>query len=87
VIVNNLPLCIDQVIGFGSRHAELFEGKEFVAYSEDTKAIALHHAESLRADMGGTEILKPITHISKYARSELPRNVIIITGVSPRLHI
>jgi len=71
VIVNNLPLCIDQVIGFGSRHAELFEGKEFVAYSEDTKAIALHHAESqthklgmpvrgedthVRADVGGIAV-------------------------------
>ena len=49
------------VIGFGSSYQKLFPSS--VPYSEDHLEKAIKHAQTMAADLGGTELLSPLKHI------------------------
>ena len=71
-----------QIIGFGNDFAKLFpgDGAGSVAFDDATKATALDHCRTLDADMGGTEILRPLQAIAEVAPSAAaPRQVFVIT--------
>jgi len=55
------PNCAFDIIGFGSSWESLFGGS--VAYGADTLKIASEHAKSVKADLGGTELLAPLKAI------------------------
>nr|XP_006641971.1 PREDICTED: von Willebrand factor A domain-containing protein 5B1 [Lepisosteus oculatus] len=62
VILKSLvPACLFNIIGFGSTFKTLFPASQ--TYSEDTLAIACDYIKKIRADMGGTNILSPLSWI------------------------
>jgi len=66
------------IYGFGSNFETLFdESKE---YSEQSLSTAINHCASLRADLGGTEILRPLLDIlTKPTKEGYPRQVFLLT--------
>jgi hypothetical protein len=69
--------CRFNIVGFGSTHEALFP--ESQAYDERSLAAASMHASSLGANLGGTEILPALQHVLEQQRSELPRQVVVLT--------
>eukprot|EP01113_Clastostelium_recurvatum_P026749 TRINITY_DN3212_c0_g1_i3.p1 TRINITY_DN3212_c0_g1~~TRINITY_DN3212_c0_g1_i3.p1 ORF type:complete len:918 (-),score=245.79 TRINITY_DN3212_c0_g1_i3:11-2764(-) len=67
------------IVGFGTRHEFLFpEGS--VEYNERTLAHATQHIGGLAANLGGTEILRPLEAIfGQPAKEGIPRQVFILT--------
>jgi hypothetical protein len=78
------------IIGFGSEYCQLF--KESEIYSADTLAVARQHIEGITANLGGTNLLKPLlgtnTHIltintvaiyEKPPKKGYSRKIIVIT--------
>ncbi|XP_061076724.1 von Willebrand factor A domain-containing protein 5B1-like [Conger conger] len=62
VILKSLvPACMFNIIGFGSTFKSLFPSSQ--SYGEETLAIACEHIKKIRADMGGTNVLAPLTWI------------------------
>lgn len=55
------PGCRFNIIGFGSRTELLFDAPR--AYDADSLQIASRHAQTVRADLGGTELLQPLRQI------------------------
>ena len=53
--------CLFNVIGFGSSYKCLFE--KSVEYNQKTLDMATEHASSMQADLGGTELVWPLTFI------------------------
>ena len=75
------PGCHFNIIGFGSRHQSLFP--KSVPYDQKNLDTAVHHAEGLQADLGGTELLSPLRHIFDLPLlSGLPRQVFVLTDGS-----
>ncbi len=72
------PGCYFNIVGFGSRFESLFP--ESRAYDDASLAQAAKHVQQLDADLGGTEILKPLEHVLGAApRPGLPRQVFVLT--------
>ncbi|XP_069566964.1 von Willebrand factor A domain-containing protein 5B1 isoform X1 [Brachyistius frenatus] len=62
VILKSLvPGCLFNVVGFGSTFKSLFTTSQ--SYEEDALALACEYVRKIRADMGGTNILAPLTWI------------------------
>ena len=75
------PGCSFNIIGFGSRYTSLFPNS--VEYHQENLDVAIRHAETLRADLGGTELLSPLQHIFKQKLVPgLPRQVFVLTDGS-----
>jgi len=75
------PGCSFNIIGFGSRYTNLFP--ESVSYNQENLEYAIRHAESLQADLGGTELLSPLKHIfSQKLLPGLPRQIFVLTDGS-----
>lgn len=82
---NALQLCLRSlvpgsrfdIVGFGDRIVSLFG--DSVPYDESSLARAAEHVEYLRADLGGTQILPALQHVFDRRRSELPRQLIVLT--------
>ena len=75
------PGCHFNIIGFGSRYQSLFPRS--VPYDQSNLDTAVRHAEGLRADLGGTELLSPLRHIFGLPLlSGLPRQVFVLTDGS-----
>ena len=75
------PGCSFNIIGFGSSYKKLFP--ESVSYNQENLEFAIRHAESLRADLGGTELLNPLTHIfSQKLLPGLSRQIFVLTDGS-----
>ena len=75
------PGCSFNIIGFGSSHTSLF--RESVSYNQENLEYAIRHAESLQADLGGTELLSPLKHIfGQPLLSGLPRQIFVLTDGS-----
>ena len=73
--------CYFNVIGFGSRYERLFP--ESVPYDQKNLEIAVKHAETLKADLGGTELFDPLKDIFSHAPMKgLPRQVFVLTDGS-----
>jgi uncharacterized protein with von Willebrand factor type A (vWA) domain len=54
--------CCFNIVRFGSTHVPLFAGAS-QPYTEQTLEQALQLADDLKADLGGTELLPPLTEI------------------------
>ena len=57
------PGCRFNIIGFGSHFTSLFSSS--VSYNEQHVYEAITHAQSIQADLGGTELLPPLQHVFK----------------------
>jgi Ca-activated chloride channel family protein len=65
------------IVGFGSTHRMLFP--ESRLYGEESLRIATEHVSSLEADLGGTEILPALAAVYGAGRTDLPRQLIVMT--------
>lgn len=75
------PGCSFNIIGFGSHFSCLFD--ESVPYNQENMKVAVRHADSLQADLGGTELLAPLTHVFKQRPIPgLPRQIFVLTDGS-----
>eukprot|EP00002_Diphylleia_rotans_P014219 TRINITY_DN276_c0_g1_i2.p1 TRINITY_DN276_c0_g1~~TRINITY_DN276_c0_g1_i2.p1 ORF type:complete len:859 (-),score=169.72 TRINITY_DN276_c0_g1_i2:232-2808(-) len=64
LFLRSLPFgCYFNIIGFGSRFESLFP--KAVEYDEKNMEKATDFCKSVQADLGGTEILRPLKHIRK----------------------
>ena len=80
LLLKSLPVgCSFNVVSFGSEFKLLFpNGSQ--PYSKKTLAQALRLQKTMKADMGGTEILEPLKAVFKKAPSPgVPRQVFLIT--------
>lgn len=68
--------CHFNIYGFGSRYIHLFSSS--VPYNQETLEKAIEHAQTLKADLGGTEILPPLREIYKQP---------LITGLSRQIFL
>jgi len=70
------------IIGFGSDYKKLFP--KSIAYSQETLDKATAHAQQMEADLGGTELLRPLEHIftSLESFAGLPRQIFVLTDGS-----
>ena len=75
------PGCSFNIIGFGSSYKTLFPSS--VPYNQGNLDKAIKHAETLQADLGGTELLSPLRHVfSQPLLPGLPRQVFVLTDGS-----
>jgi len=66
------------VVRFGSRHQKLFE--QSMAYGDQTLTRGRDSANRMDADLGGTEILRPLKEVLEApAEHDLPRRVVRLT--------
>jgi hypothetical protein len=75
-----LPPCIVQfnICGFGSDFQYLFP--KSVQYNKDSKTKALAHINTLNADLGGTNLSKPLQDIlARESLPDFPRSVFVLT--------
>ncbi|XP_064161735.1 von Willebrand factor A domain-containing protein 5B1-like isoform X1 [Anguilla rostrata] len=62
VILKSLvPACLFNIVGFGSTFKSLFPSSQ--SYGEESVGVACEHIKKLRADMGGTNLLAPLSWI------------------------
>nr|XP_023690592.1 von Willebrand factor A domain-containing protein 5B1 isoform X2 [Paramormyrops kingsleyae] len=61
ILKSLIPACLFNIIGFGSTFKSLFPSSQ--VYGEETLAVACEHIRQMRADMGGTNILAPLSWI------------------------
>jgi Mg-chelatase subunit ChlD len=70
--------CRFNIVGFGSTHESLFP--ETRLYDERSLDEASRHVREMRANLGGTEILAPLTFaLEQLYHAELPRQVVVLT--------
>eukprot|EP00002_Diphylleia_rotans_P013725 TRINITY_DN2675_c0_g1_i29.p1 TRINITY_DN2675_c0_g1~~TRINITY_DN2675_c0_g1_i29.p1 ORF type:complete len:949 (+),score=131.74 TRINITY_DN2675_c0_g1_i29:473-3319(+) len=75
IFLRSLPVgCRFNMVGFGSSHILLFPSP--VPYNEENLAIALQDCKSMKADLGGTELLRPLRQILN--RQNFRRAVIFV---------
>ncbi|KAM7337774.1 hypothetical protein ACRRTK_003893 [Alexandromys fortis] len=64
LLLKSLPMgCYFNIYGFGSSYEKFFP--ESVKYTQETMEKAVQRVKDLKADLGGTEILKPLCNIYK----------------------
>ncbi|XP_047450920.1 von Willebrand factor A domain-containing protein 5A-like isoform X1 [Mugil cephalus] len=69
LLLKSLPMgCYFNIYSFGSSYEHIFS--QSVEYNQKTMEEALKKVEEMQANMGGTEILKPLQHI--YRQSCIP---------------
>ena len=70
--------CYFNIVGFGSSHKKLF--KESVVYNQGNLDKAVQHTKSIRANLGGTELLPPLEEIFKMPSVKgLPKQIFVLT--------
>ena len=79
LFLRSLPLgCHFDIIGFGSTWRSLFESS--LAYDEKSLGKASKHVKFVEADMGGTELLRPLQYLqSRPVPEGFQRRVILLT--------
>ncbi|XP_052814966.1 von Willebrand factor A domain-containing protein 5A-like isoform X2 [Mya arenaria] len=78
LFLKSLPVgCYFNVVSFGSMYDCLFN--ESKHYSERTLNEALMVLANMDADMGGTEIYKPLEYVLREKVQQQPRNVFLLT--------
>ncbi|CAL8143672.1 unnamed protein product [Orchesella dallaii] len=79
LFLHSIPAdCYFNIIGFGSSYHFLFP--KSVKYDDRTLKTAIKHAKNLEADLGGTEILKPLKEI--FGQSQIKgylRQIFVLT--------
>uniref|UniRef100_A0A3Q1G1J9 von Willebrand factor A domain containing 5A n=1 Tax=Acanthochromis polyacanthus TaxID=80966 RepID=A0A3Q1G1J9_9TELE len=75
LLLKSLPMgCFFNIYSFGSKYQHIFP--QSVEYNQKTMKQALKKIERMEADLGGTEILKPLKHIySQRCIPNQPRQV------------
>jgi len=81
---NALQICLHslregdrfQVIEFGSSYRSLFHSA--VDYTQKNLDMAISHTQSIKADLGGTEVFSPLEHILK-KESDASKAILLIT--------
>ena len=70
--------CYFNIVGFGSSHTKLFPDSR--RYNDETLGLATRHISSLLADLGGTELLQPLTEVFRLrAIPGYARQVFVLT--------
>ncbi|WAQ96448.1 VWA5A-like protein [Mya arenaria] len=83
LFLKSLPAgCYFNVVSFGSNYKCLFDKSK--EYSEETLDEALQVQAKMGADMGGTEIYKPLEYVLKEKVQQQPRNVFLLTDGNVR---
>ncbi|XP_015283000.1 PREDICTED: von Willebrand factor A domain-containing protein 5A-like, partial [Gekko japonicus] len=79
LLLKSLPLgCFFNIYGFGSRCDSFYP--QSVEYTQETMSESLQRVKKLRADLGGTRILKPLKAIySQPCREGHPRQLFVFT--------
>ncbi|KAG0636455.1 hypothetical protein HOY80DRAFT_1024426 [Tuber brumale] len=78
VFIKSLPVgCKFNICSFGSDHSFLWEKSQ--DYSTVTVRAALKLVDSFNAEMGGTELLKPIQETVKRRQEDMNTEVIVLT--------
>ncbi|KAM9318295.1 von Willebrand factor A domain-containing protein 5A-like [Pholidichthys leucotaenia] len=79
LLLKSLPMgCYFNIYSFGSNYEHMF--LKSVEYSQKTMEEALKKVEQMDADLGGTEILKPLNHIySQPLIPNQPRQLFVFT--------
>ncbi|XP_067835453.1 von Willebrand factor A domain-containing protein 5A-like isoform X2 [Heptranchias perlo] len=79
LLLKSLPIgCFFNIYGFGSHFDSFFP--ESVEYNQESMQTALEKLKGIEADMGGTEILQPLTAIySKPRKPGHPRQLFVFT--------
>lgn len=76
--IKSLPVgCSFDIIRFGSTYRPLFHG--LTEYNEESAATALELAENLKADLGGTNLFKPLNSLMDQATSGRFLQVFVLT--------
>ncbi len=65
------------VIGFGTQVDQLFDRS--VAYTDESLGMARAAVQSWDADLGGTDIMTPLTRVLEAPAGELPRRLLVLT--------
>ena len=70
--------CYFNIIGFGSSYIKLFPDSR--RYNDETLGLATSHISSLFADLGGTELLQPLSEVFRLpAIPGYARQVFVLT--------
>ncbi|XP_042343236.1 von Willebrand factor A domain-containing protein 5A-like isoform X2 [Plectropomus leopardus] len=79
LLLKSLPVgCYFNIYSFGSSHEHIFP--KSVEYSQETMEKALKQVEQMTANLGGTEILRPLEHIfSQSCIPNQPRQLFVFT--------
>jgi hypothetical protein len=78
VFLKSLPVGVKfNICSFGSSYSFLWE--KSVTYSQQTLDEAIRHAESLTANLGGTEMLAPLRGTIEQRYKDMPLDVILLT--------
>ncbi|KAM6931674.1 von Willebrand factor A domain-containing protein 5A-like isoform 2-T3 [Lycodopsis pacificus] len=79
LLLKSIPLgCYFNIYSFGSSYEHIFP--KSVEYNQKTMEEALKKVDTMEADLGGTEILKPLKHIySKPCIPNQPRQLFVFT--------
>ena len=71
--------CNFNIVGFGSSYEKLFPAVS-VPYSQESLDKATRHAQRMQADLGGTELLRPLEYIfGEKTTFGLPRQIFVLT--------
>eukprot|EP00439_Symbiodinium_sp_Y106_P056419 s53_g7.t3 len=75
----SLPVgCYFDIVGFGSRWSSLFGGSR--PYNAETLQIASEHVQRVKADLGGTELMGPLTALlSQPPHAGFERRLVLLT--------
>ncbi|XP_035377105.1 von Willebrand factor A domain-containing protein 5B1 [Electrophorus electricus] len=79
VILKSLfPACMFNIVGFGTTFKPLFPTSQ--NYNEESLATACNHVKTIRADMGGTNILAPLDWVLRQpGQRGHPRQLFLLT--------
>ncbi|XP_076095358.1 von Willebrand factor A domain-containing protein 5A-like [Mytilus galloprovincialis] len=79
LFLKSLPVgCLFNIVSFGSDYSFLFDRSQH--YNEESLAAAKHHQNEMMANMGGTDILSPLSAIySMENNKDYPRQIFLLT--------
>eukprot|EP00930_Biecheleria_cincta_P075334 TRINITY_DN6249_c0_g1_i1.p1 TRINITY_DN6249_c0_g1~~TRINITY_DN6249_c0_g1_i1.p1 ORF type:complete len:963 (-),score=197.04 TRINITY_DN6249_c0_g1_i1:30-2864(-) len=79
LFLRSLPMgCRFNVIGFGSNYESLFEAP--AAYHAESLRVASEHAQNVSADLGGTELVRPLEFIfGQPVPTGFERRIVLLT--------
>jgi hypothetical protein len=79
LFLKSLPAdCKFNIISFGNDYRKMFNNSE--KYNRENMMFAIEQVSRFEADMGGTEILEPITHIlSQPVEPQYPKSIFLLT--------
>ncbi|XP_063427327.1 von Willebrand factor A domain-containing protein 5A-like [Mytilus trossulus] len=79
LFLKSLPVgCLFNIVSFGSSYSFLFDKSQ--QYNEESLGAAKHHQNEMMANMGGTDILSPLSAIySMENNKDYPRQIFLLT--------